>query len=451
MRRRSLLQGISAAAVAGTAYAGPLTLLGAGKQSVSGPSAPVNLSLPVITGSAVVGQSLLTSTGIWANVPTSYAYQWKRDGSAIGGATGANYTLSGADEGTTITVVVTASNGAGAGSPATSLGVGPVEPAGSIPPSINAPVVGTDLTAVWNLQFGGTGPRSSPTNGTWAGSVDAYLISKGCINANVAGAVYLDVGSGGVTISNYDFGDAVVFVNGTGSATFNDCSWDTDANAGVNSPKDINGNFTFTGSTLVVTANYCGFDKATTFIGCGTIAHSHCRFRNQVQIIGSTAFNATGAAHLTYDWCYITGGGCDPAPAAHVELIQSAPNAAAPTCTFACTNTLVNFIDGQASVPNWGSAWTGVWSVGKVITLLEGNVFIGIEAVNDNPINPDVINCILAYGTATGMNATLTNNAMEIGRFGYTLNQNATSNRPVDGGGNRTFATNAALTAANFG
>src|SRR5207248_11394504 len=42
------------------------------------PAAPVNVTPPVISGTAQVGQQLKASTGSWSNEPTSYAYEWLR-------------------------------------------------------------------------------------------------------------------------------------------------------------------------------------------------------------------------------------------------------------------------------------------------------------------------------------------------------------------------------------
>lgn len=81
-------------------------------------SEPTNTVLPSITGTT----TLTASTGTWTNSPSSYAYQWKRDGVNIDGATDSTYILVTADLGTTITVSVTATNAAGSNT-ATSAGV----------------------------------------------------------------------------------------------------------------------------------------------------------------------------------------------------------------------------------------------------------------------------------------------------------------------------------------
>lgn len=74
--------------------------------------APANTAPPIITGKAVVGAELAASTGTWDGADLAYAYQWKRDGAAINGATTATYTVRAADAGSRISVTVTA-RGAG--------------------------------------------------------------------------------------------------------------------------------------------------------------------------------------------------------------------------------------------------------------------------------------------------------------------------------------------------
>jgi hypothetical protein len=76
--------------------------------------APLNNGLPAISGTAQLGQTLSCSTGSWTAYPSpSFAYQWRRDGTAIGGTTGSTYIVQAADQGHTLTCEVTASNSAG--------------------------------------------------------------------------------------------------------------------------------------------------------------------------------------------------------------------------------------------------------------------------------------------------------------------------------------------------
>ena len=89
---------------------------------------PVNTVLPAITGTVIAGETLTCSTGTWTNSPISYAYQWTRDGSNIGGATSPTYELIDDDVGALIACDVGATNAAGSGS-ATAVDVGPVQDA----------------------------------------------------------------------------------------------------------------------------------------------------------------------------------------------------------------------------------------------------------------------------------------------------------------------------------
>jgi hypothetical protein len=106
---------------------------------------PTNTSPPTISGTAGDGQTLTADSGTWSGTqPISYAYQWRRcDGSGascvdIAGAAAPTYTLVSADVGSTLRVVVTASNdlASSATSAATAV-VAAVAPRNTAPPSIS--------------------------------------------------------------------------------------------------------------------------------------------------------------------------------------------------------------------------------------------------------------------------------------------------------------------------
>lgn len=128
---------LTAAAVIGLAACATVSaqtvpyLLAPGVPFSAGPTlptaAPVVATLPVITGSPQVGQTLTTTSGVWANSPTGFAYQWLKAGSPISGATATTYVPVIGDLGTMISVIVTATNGIGS-TPATAAAVGPVLP-----------------------------------------------------------------------------------------------------------------------------------------------------------------------------------------------------------------------------------------------------------------------------------------------------------------------------------
>ena len=79
---------------------------------------PTNTTAPVISGTPRLGQTLTTTDGTWTDSPTSYSYQWTRDGVDIGGATSSTYVLVAADlYATAIRCEVTATNAAGSSAP----------------------------------------------------------------------------------------------------------------------------------------------------------------------------------------------------------------------------------------------------------------------------------------------------------------------------------------------
>jgi hypothetical protein len=81
---------------------------------------------PAITGTLTVGSTLTCSTGTWSGSPTSYAYQWLRDGVAIGSATSSTYVLVSGDLGKMIGCSVTATDTYGGATKAFAAEVGPI-------------------------------------------------------------------------------------------------------------------------------------------------------------------------------------------------------------------------------------------------------------------------------------------------------------------------------------
>ena len=77
-------------------------------------TAPANTVAPVISGTPLNAGTLFSvTTGTWSHQPTSYSYQWKRDGVDISSATNNTYTTVEADVTTTLTCTVTATNAIG--------------------------------------------------------------------------------------------------------------------------------------------------------------------------------------------------------------------------------------------------------------------------------------------------------------------------------------------------
>jgi hypothetical protein len=74
-----------------------------------GATAPVNTAVPAVTQS---GTTLNCTMGTWTGEPTSYAYQWKLDGTNAG-TDAATYDVQAGDVGKAATCVVTATNAGG--------------------------------------------------------------------------------------------------------------------------------------------------------------------------------------------------------------------------------------------------------------------------------------------------------------------------------------------------
>lgn len=103
--------------------AGPPASATSAQTAVVQGNAPKNITAPTISGEALEGATLTASTGTWTGSSLKYAYAWERcdGGSCSSVGTGSSYSLSHADVGSALRVVVTASNAAGSeASPASS-------------------------------------------------------------------------------------------------------------------------------------------------------------------------------------------------------------------------------------------------------------------------------------------------------------------------------------------
>ena len=328
--------------------------------------------------------------------------------------------------------------------------------AGNPPPpaSVASPVSGTDLTAVWNLQYSGTGPRTSASNGTLmpvtpvpgtTTNMPAYLLARGASWSNY-GDLFFDIGANNYTVSNYDFTNApYILVNGTGTITFVDCVFRdvlTNGNGtSISAPTDINRNINTTpGSTLVLNFNYCSLRNTAWYGGSGTFNFTYSRFDYMISTLGDTS-----TASASYNNCYMPGIGTNPAAGAHVEACQFNSNSPA---TLVVNNCMIDCAaQGQATLgtkaPNYG--WTAVWAlVGTGAVTISNNIFIGITEVVANPSNPGRIAYDVTFNSATGVGNTLTNNVLQLANFGYVTGKTGATIS-----GNRTFG-NVALTAADF-
>ena len=126
-------------------------------------TAPANTSLPSISGSAAVGQTLSVSTGSWTGSPTpTFTYRWMRcDAIGVGcgpiaGATSSQYSAVTADAGSALEAQVTATTGAGSSTVETDPTTAVTEPpAGISPPTLSGSA--------------GEGHTLTASGGSWSG------------------------------------------------------------------------------------------------------------------------------------------------------------------------------------------------------------------------------------------------------------------------------------------
>lgn len=193
-------------------------------------SVPANTALPVISGTAQEGATLTGTDGAWSNSPTSYARQWLRGGSAISGATSSAYVLQGSDVGSTITLRVLASNGAGpAASPAVSAATSTIAAAGPPAPDTRP-------------RYGSAAAGAYTTPVTLLAALTAYGS-----NGTVAGSFSVAPPAGqygwfACTLAAYNAGPGVQFLESGGSGYW----------SGAGSAGDFAGSTEFPRSTTKV-------------------------------------------------------------------------------------------------------------------------------------------------------------------------------------------------------
>ncbi|HEY1778366.1 MAG TPA: fibronectin type III domain-containing protein [Solirubrobacteraceae bacterium] len=131
--------------------------------------APSLTTEPTITGTAVVGQTVSTSGGVWNQSP-GLAYQWydcaPTDAASctlISGATAAQYIVAPQDEQSTLEVVVTATNADGGSTTATSA------PTAAVPLADPSATTLPEITGTAEID-----DVLHASSGAWAGLPDAY-------------------------------------------------------------------------------------------------------------------------------------------------------------------------------------------------------------------------------------------------------------------------------------
>lgn len=157
-------------AIGGLVLTAALFVTAAGARSLA---APASRSAPTIEGKLFAGKTVTTNGGLWTTTPTKLTYQWLRCnklGAAcvtIAGATSVSYKLTTTDVGSTMIVLVTASNSEGSSGPVNSkpsaLVSAATAPRNATPPSI----VGEAFVGVLLFADPGTYSRGIPDKYTY--------------------------------------------------------------------------------------------------------------------------------------------------------------------------------------------------------------------------------------------------------------------------------------------
>ena len=156
-------------------------------------AAPVNSSPPFISGTTTIGSVLTSTFGGWLNSPTSYAFQWNRNGSPIPSATSSTYTLVQADSASAITCVVTATNAFGSSAPSTSN-------------TITTPTYAAAFTSTWQVTAGETITLPYEAAGTYSGTIDWGDSSTSINNYNNRTHTYATAGTYTISITGVTTG-----------------------------------------------------------------------------------------------------------------------------------------------------------------------------------------------------------------------------------------------------
>lgn len=325
------------------------------------------------------------------------------------------------------------------------------------PASITSPVVGTSLIDVWNLQkTGATGPRYAFTNGTWSGSIDAYLTSKGCVAGTYDDIVCVIPDNTAVVVEKYDFtgAPALVFYGNNITVTLSDDYFPTGAvwyvgedplSVVINA--DANRNLQ---ATQVVNAviQYCDFNVSTISIGGSTtdIELHHNRIRGQKQAF---AFGGgEGVTHkvgINFHHNFVTGVGVNSPTDAHIEMWQHILGVSGSGSYAYLDSNVFSYVDGQATTTS-NAGWTGDVSEGGEAELrITNNIRRGVIYANTNSSIPNRIGAFIAYHDSNvTAGFTFENNAIEGGNISgtgpvYTYKHQAGETLKPTPSGNRTF------------
>ncbi|MDQ3023907.1 MAG: hypothetical protein M3R04_05935, partial [bacterium] len=190
----------------------------AATSSVTGaviPLPPENVTRPLLSGQAVVGESLSGTDGTWDGSPTGFTYVWRENGVPISsgvGTTSTSYILTTAQLGKVISFRVFATN-AGGTTFSTSLGTAAVIDVTPPPPPVAPLPVNTTLPSITGNAI--VGQTLTGSVGVWTGS-PTYVRQWKADGVNIAGATGTTL-----ALTSIRLNEAITFqvtgTNGSGS------------------------------------------------------------------------------------------------------------------------------------------------------------------------------------------------------------------------------------------
>jgi hypothetical protein len=195
---------VSASNAGGSASAGSAvtSVVTAVAPPVAPPELPTNSSLPTIGGTATEGQTLTAREGTWTGSPTAIAYQWQRCNSAGGsctnvvGALANSYGLSASDVGSTLRVLVAATNGAGTTTATSAQTAAVAARVAQQTDCFNAP----GACGYPDPNYSNVGPSTSCSSLTPSGALTVSTAGATVQNMNITGKV--TIAANNVTLTN---------------------------------------------------------------------------------------------------------------------------------------------------------------------------------------------------------------------------------------------------------